>query len=156
MVSWHIVTSAAYKAGSKVDGDMYFLSDTHEIYRGSESFSEAVVMYTDLPVEGIAKNKLYINSTTLEGKIYNGTEWNTVIKPIDSTISTDGENPVNSKAVIAYVAAELSKFTSSDKVISKLTWDSANHILEVTKGSNDTENIVFDGLGVTLSYESAT
>ena len=62
MVSWHIVTSAAYKAGSKVDGDMYFLSDTHEIYRGSESFSEAVVMYTDLPVEAIAKNKLYINN----------------------------------------------------------------------------------------------
>ena len=156
MVSWHIVTSAAYKAGSKVDGDMYFLSDTHEIYRGSESFSEAVVMYTDLPVEGIAKNKLYINSATLEGRIYDGAAWTTVIKPVDSTVATDGENPVNSKAVIAYVAAELAKFTSSDNVISKLTWDSANHLLEVTKGSNDTENIVFNGLGVSLTYEAST
>ena len=107
LMQWHIVTSAVYKAGTPVDGDMYFISDTHEIYRGAVPFTESVVMYTDLPVDGIAKNRLYINSTTLEGKIHDGTEWKTVIRPIDATVTADGINAVSGKAVAAYVAAEL-------------------------------------------------
>ena len=80
LMQWHIVTSAIYKSGTPIDGDMYFISDTHEIYRGSAPYTESVVLYTDLPVEGIARNRLYINSTTLEGKIHDGTEWKTVIR----------------------------------------------------------------------------
>ena len=156
LMQWHIVTSAVYKAGTPVDGDMYFISDTHEIYRGAVPFTESVVMYTDLPVEGIAKNRLYINSTTLEGKIHNGTEWKTVIRPIDATVTADGINAVSGKAVAAYVAAEIAKITSSGDVISKLSWDSAEHMLTVTDGSSATENIVFNGLGVSLNYESST
>ena len=79
-----------------------------------------------------------------------------MINPVDSAVVADGTNPENSKAVIAYVAAELSKFTSSDNVISSLTWDSANYLLEVTKGSSATENILLDGVGVSLTYEAAT
>ena len=156
LMQWHIVTSAVYKAGTPVDGDMYFISDTHEIYRGAVPFTESVVMYTDLPVDGIAKNRLYINSTTLEGKIHDGTEWKTVIRPIDATVTADGINAVSGKAVAAYVAAEIAKITASGDVISKLAWDSAEHMLTVTKGSNETENITFAGLGVNLDYEAAT
>lgn len=156
LMQWHIVTSAIYKSGTPIDGDMYFISDTHEIYRGSAPYTESVVLYTDLPVEGIARNRLYINSTTLEGKIHDGTEWKTVIRPVDSTVTIDGVNAVSGKAVAAYVAAEIAKITSSGDVISKLSWDSAEHMLTVTDGSSATENIVFNGLGVSLNYESST
>ena len=156
MMMWHIVTSAMYHAGTPQDGHMYFLSDTREIYRGAEPFTESVVLYTELPTTSIARNRLYINSTTLEGRIYDGSKWTTVIKPVVDDVTADGTNPVSAKAVAAFVAAEIAKAVGSDGVVSSLSWDSAEHLLTVTKGNKDTETIVFDGLGVTLTYEAAT
>ena len=156
LMSWHFVTSEQYKAGVKSENALYWLSDTHEIYRGETPFTQSVVLYTELPTTSIATNRLYINSTTLEGKIWNGTVWTTVIKPVDSTVTVDGSNPVSGSAVASYVAAEIAKVTSGDGVISSLSWSSADHLLTVTKGSGATEDIVFDGLGVSLTYDSNT
>ena len=156
MIQWHIVDSATYKAGTKIATDLYFLKDSHEIYRGEQSFTESVILYTTLPAEGIATNRLYINSTTLEGKIHNGTEWKTVIKPIDDEVTAEGGNAVTGKAVAAYVAAEIAKVSSSGEVVHTLSWDSAEHILNVAKGDGSSESITFDGLGVSLSYVAST
>ena len=155
LMNWHIVTSAAYHAGTPVASHMYFLSDTREIYRGSEPFTESVILCTEFPTTGIAINRLYVNSATLEGKIYDGSSWTTVIKPIDSTVTVDGTNPVSGKAVAAYVAAEMAKVSTSANTVSSLTWDSAEHLLTVTKGDNSKQNITFDGLGVDLQYTAA-
>lgn len=156
MMNWHIVTSDVYNAGVKIDGDMYFLSDTKEIYRGEESYSESITFFTEVPVTNIAKNRLYINSNTLEGRVWNGTDWKIVVNPISDTVTIDGSSPVSGKAVAAYVAAEIAKITTSSDVISSLSWDSAEHLLTITKGSTDTENIVFNGLGVNLEYSAET
>lgn len=157
LMNWHIVTSAEYAAGVKKDIDLYFLKDTHEIYRGETPFTESVVFYTDnLPTSGIAKNRLYINSTTLEGKAYDGTEWKTVINPVADTVAEDGTTAVSGKAVAAYVSAKLADITASKDVVSKLSWDSAEHILTATKGDNSTQTVLFDGLGVTLTYTAST
>lgn len=157
MIQWHIVDSATFKAGTKIEGDLYFLTDTHEIYRGEESYSESVILYNTLPAEGIAKNRLYINATTLEGKIHNGTEWKQVIKPIDATVTAEGENAVSGKAVAAYVAAELAKVNAATDVVSTITWDAAEHMLTATaKDGKTKQEITFDGLGVSLSYVAAT
>lgn len=155
MMYWHIVTSDVYKAGVKKDQDMYFLSDTHEIYRGEVPFTESVILYTELPTSGIAVNRLYINSTTLEGKIHNGTDWVQVIKPVSDTVTKDGVDPVSSKAVIAYVADEIKKVTGSGDVVTGIAWSDTDHVLTVTKGSTASETITFDGLGVTLNYTAA-
>ena len=157
MISWHIVDSATYKAGVKIEEDLYFLSDTKEIYRGSAPFTEAVRMYTTTPpATGIAVNRLYIDSATLEGKIHDGTSWHTVIRPVKDTVTADDVNPVSSAAVIAYVASQLQQFTGSANVVSSLAWDSDEHILTATKGDSSTQQIVFDGLGVSLSYTTTT
>lgn len=157
MISWHIVDSATYKAGSKIEEDLYFLSDTKEIYRGSVPFTESVIMYDATPpATSIAVNRLYIDSTTLEGKIHDGTSWHTVIRPVKATVTADDPNPVSSAAVIAYVTQKLSEFTGSGSVISSLAWDSDEHILTATKGDSTNQQIVFDGLGVSLSYTSTT
>lgn len=156
MINWYIVSSSEYIAGNKNSDAMYFLNDTHEIYRGAIPFTESVVLYTDLPATGIAVNRLYINSTTLEGKVYNGTEWKTVINPVVDTVTADGTNPVSSKAVAAYVAAEMAKVSAASDVVSSLSWDSAEHLLTITKGDDSTEDIVFDGLGASLNYNSST
>ena len=154
-ISWHIVTSAEFKAGTKVEHDMYFLSDTHEIYRGSNSYTQAITMYTELPAEG-ALGRLYINSTTLEGKMWNGSSWTTVINPVADSVAADGVTPVSGKAVAAYVAAEISKLSNASDTVSALSWDSAEHILTVTKGDASSETITFEGLGVSLQYTAAT
>lgn len=155
LMNWHIVTSAAYKAGTPVDTHMYFLSDTREIYRGSTPFTESVILCTEFPTTSIAINRLYVNSSTLEGKIYDGSTWTTVIKPVEETVTVDGGNPVSGKAVAAYVAAEMAKVSTSANTVSSLTWDSAEHLLTVTKGDSSTQNITFDGLGVDLQYTAA-
>lgn len=155
LMNWHIVTSAAYHAGTAIDSHIYFLSDTHEIYRGSVPFTESVVLCTEFPTTSIAINRLYVNSSTLEGKIYDGSTWTTVIKPVEDTVVVDGGNPVSGKAVAAYVAAEMAKVSSSADTVSSLSWDSAEHLLTVTKGDESTQNITFDGLGVDLQYTAA-
>ena len=160
MISWHIVTSSTYHAGTKLPDGMYFLSDTREIYRGDQPFTESVVMYTgSLPTApAVAINRLYINSTTLEGWVYGGTAigWINVIKAVSDEVQDVAGLPVSGKAVKAYVAAELAKSATAADTVSTLSWDSANHILTVTKGDTSSETITFEGLGVSLNYEAQT
>lgn len=160
MISWHIVTSSTYHAGTKLPDGMYFLSDTREIYRGEQPFTESVVMYTgSLPTApAVAINRLYINSATLEGWVYGGTTvgWINVIKAVSDEVQDVAGLPVSGKAVKAYVAAELAKSATAAGTVSALSWDSANHILTVTKGDASSETITFEGLGVSLSYNAQT
>lgn len=160
MISWHIVTSEMYHAGTKLADGMYFLSDTREIYRGEQPFTESVVMYKDtLPTApAVAVNRLYINSQTLEGWVYQGTAlgWIQVIKPVSDEVKDEAGVPVSGKAVVAYVAAQMAGNSTAAGTVSALGWDSANHILTVTKGDASSETITFDGLGVSLSYDAQT
>ena len=153
MMNWHIVTSAEYAVGVKVDDDLYFLSDTHEIYRGNESYTQSITMYTELPASG-ALNRLYINSTTLEGKIWNGTNWADVLKPIASTISPDGTSPVSGAAVAQYVSAQLQTAIANENVVKNLSYDSAEKLITVTKGDDSSTTLVLNGLGCSLSYSN--
>lgn len=156
MIQWHIVDSATYRAGTKIAGDLYFLKDTKEIYRGEDNFTESVVLYNGTLPTTYALNRLYIDSTTLAGSINDGTGWRSVIKPVEDTVDPASGNPVSAKAVAAYVAAEVAKVSTSGDVINALSWDSAEHILTYTKGDSTTSDITFDGLGVNLSYVSET
>lgn len=160
MISWHIVTSEMYHNGTKLPDGMYFLSDTREIYRGEQPFTESVIMYTgSLPTApAVAINRLYINSTTLEGWVYGGTVagWINVIKAVSDEVQDVAGVPVSGKAVKAFVAAELAKTATAANTVSSLGWDSANHILTINKGDASSETITFDGLGVSLSYDAQT
>lgn len=158
MISWHIVTSSTYHAGTKMPDGMYFLSDTREIYRGDQPFTESVVMYKDTLPTDPAINRLYINSSNLEGWVYGGTVagWINVIKAVSDEVQDVAGLPVSGKAVKAYVAAELAKAATPAGTVSALGWDSANHILTVTKGDASSETITFDGLGVSLKYNNQT
>ena len=60
MMNWHIVTSAEYAAGIKVDDDLYYLSDTQEVYRGTVSYTQSIAMYETTLPSNPALNRLYI------------------------------------------------------------------------------------------------
>lgn len=158
MLNWHIVsTKAEFLTGSPVETDLYFIADTNEIYRGSVSYSQSVKTFTtgNEPTNP-AVNVLYINTDDLSGKIYNGTSWSDVIRPVVDSVTVDGVNPISSKAVISYVAQEIAKITGEGStVVTNVTWDDVNQILDIYKGTAK-ESITLDGLGVSLQLQSGS
>lgn len=122
MLSWYVLTSSAFKSAveaNKVTSDMMiFTSDTHEIYRGTQAYTESTVLFTGTngahPTSTAAVGKLYINSVTLEGWVYNGTSWTQVIKAVATTVNaSDTTQAVSGKAVADYVATEVGKAQSN-------------------------------------------
>lgn len=101
MIKWRIVTKEEYTSGTIKPDDMYFISDTGEIYKGGFLFNGAVETYMgDLPLN-MAKNKLYINLSTFEGKIFDGENVITVTKSVDIIPTVDSINLITSGAVKA-------------------------------------------------------
>lgn len=158
MLTWHYVTSAAYHAASMSDktaDKLFFLSDTKEIYRGTESFTESIILYSTKP-DSPAVGKLYINQTTLEGSIWNGTAWTTVIKPVDSEVTAAGTNPVSGKAVADYVADKISEVTGSDGLVAGVEYVAASQSIKVTMADGTDDTIQLTDLAVGLAYDSTT
>lgn len=157
LMQWHIVSREQYKAGTPVDGNLYFITGENVIYRGTELFTKSMDFYTgELPTNP-APNRIYVNSETLEGKMWNGTEWNQVIRPVDATVTADGANAVTGKAVADYVKTEIEKITGADAaVLTGASWDADNHIFTFAKGTGTPITITLDGVGTKLEYTAAT
>lgn len=159
LLTWHYITSEAYKAASEVDktsDKLFFLSDTKEIYRGTQPFTEAVILYTTEPTVK-AVGKLYINQNTLEGRIWDGSAWTTVIQPVQATITADdASKPVSGKAVADYVAAELAKVTGSDGLVADVEYVKGTNSLKVTMADGTSEEIPMENVAADLTYDKAT
>ena len=131
-MKWHIVDSATFDAGVKKPTDLYFLSDTFEIYRGANLFTQAVSVYeTGKKPTRPAQNRLYFDKTTLEGSYFDGTNWNTVVKPLTDTVTDDGVNPVTGTAVAAYVATKIEEGATSANCVTSVTYDATTHKLTI-------------------------
>lgn len=159
MLSWHIVTRAVYDAASASDKSaekLFFLSDTHEIYRGTENFTESVVVYTTEPTVK-AVGKLYVDATTLEGKIWNGSAWTTVIQPVQAAIvAGDTSKPVSSKAVEDYVADQISAVTGSDGLVASVGYTASTNSIDVTMADGTSDSIPMSNVAADLVYDAAT
>ena len=156
MLSWHIVTKAAYDAGAKSDDSLYFTSDTHEIFKGANNFTEACAVVASDPATP-AQGRLYINSATLEGKIWNGTAWVTVIQPVQAAlIAGDTAKPVSSKAVEDYVADEIAKVTGSGDLVADVAFDGTTNTFTVSMADGTSEEIALNNVAVDLVYDAAT
>lgn len=114
MVKWCLTTSAYYNSlETKEPNFLYFLDDTKEIYRGDVEYTSAVNVVDEYP-EFAAKGKLYVLSSTLETKTWNGTEWKTVAPGV-STVLTDDDvqnGTVTGEAVKAYVGQKVRDIVS--------------------------------------------
>lgn len=158
MLSWHYVTRAAYDAASaaeKTSDKLFFLSDTKEIYRGTEAFTESVILYTSVPTTP-AVGKLYINSTTLEGRVWNGTSWTTVINPVADTVTADGTTAVSGKAVAEFVSEEIAKVTGSSDLVTGVSYTEASKEITVSMADGTEDTVALTGLAVELAYDSTT
>ena len=157
MLNWYYVTKAQYKAATTHSADnLYFLSDTKEIYRGDDLFTQSVIMYTgDLPTTP-AVGQLYINETTLEGKTYTGTAWKTVIKAVSDTVTADGTNPVSGKAVAAYVTDALKTAAAEAQAAFKeVSYSKTTNKLTFTSNDGNTHEVEIDNLPVDLAFDKS-
>ena len=164
MLSWRFVTAAEYYGASKYNDEyLYFLSDTHEIYKGNTPFSEAVIMISDAgdfdgalaAITNPARRKIYMAETTLEGRIYDGNSWKTIIHPVATTVTESETNPVSGAAVAAYVTAKIAEVTGGTGFVKNVAYDKGSHSLTITGGEGQ-PTIELDGFGVEMAYDPAT
>lgn len=160
MLTWHYITRKAFddaEAATKTADKLYFISDTHEIYKGTQLFTESVSLVKEFPAAGGAVGRLYVNSTTLEGKIWNGTAWTPVIHPVQSKLTaTDTAKPVSGKAVADYVTGEIAKVTGSKDLVTGVAYDADGNKLTVTMADTTTTDVPLTGTAVDLVYDAAT
>lgn len=159
MLSWHFVNLETYKAASEAEKSadkLFFISDTGEIYRGTQSFSESVILFTEEPAVK-ATGKLYVNSTTLEGKIWNGTAWQTVIQPVQASLNATNTNqPVSGKAVSDFVAGEINKITNGSQLVKDVEYVAASNSLKVTMADGTNDSVPMTNIAADLVYDKAT
>lgn len=155
-ISWHIVSRDVYNAGTPLDNDLYFITGENVIYRGTELYTKSMEFYTgDLPTNP-SPNRIYVNSTTFEGKSYVDGEWKTIIKALADTVTADGDAGVTGKAVANYVTEKIGEITGSGTVLTGATWDGTEHVLTFDKGDGNNVTITLTGLGTSLSYNGIT
>lgn len=159
MLTWHYITRKAFDDAAeetKTADKLYFISDTHEIYKGTQLFNESVTLVTEFPASGAA-GRLYVDSTTLEGKIWNGTAWTPVIQPVQSTLTaSDTAKPVSGKAVADYVTGEIAKVTGSKDLVTGVAYAADGNKLTVTMADTTTKDVPLTGTAVDLTYDSTT
>lgn len=159
MITWHYITRAAYDsadAASKTADKLFYLSDTGEIYRGTQSFSESVILYTEEPAIK-AVGKLYVNSTTLEGKVWTGSAWKVVVQAAATTLSaTDTMQPVSGKAVSDFVQQQIANVTGSGDLVASVGYTAASNTLTATMADGTSEDIALTNVAADLVYDKAT
>lgn len=157
LVKWVATTKAAYAALATKDAyTLYWLEDTKEIYKGATSYTEAVVFYdTTLPAVGAA-GKMYIENTTLQGSVWTGSAWKTVIEPVSQSVMDGGSattKAVSGAAVKAYVEAQAS--TISAQAVTDMSWDATNKAVKFTKNGVET-SVPLTLLADHVAYDGAT
>ena len=143
MVTFNVCTQAKFNSITAKDPDaLYFTSDTHKIYKGSDLYTGNIKMVPTFPSVG-DEGTLYINSTNLEAKIYSGGAWVQTAKPYTSTVSTEnGDYLPTSAAVISYVQNMLDEIEASlgNSYVSGISYSNTDGEpqLSVSKGGTST------------------
>ena len=113
-LGFHIGTYAEYKAKldatTLIESDFYFTTDTKEMFIGSNKYCEPYSIVETFPESGQVQGIIYINETTYEARVWDGTQWQTVSPAIVETIATETTNDdavPTVGAVKAYVTGQI-------------------------------------------------
>lgn len=161
MIKWYLANKQAdYAALAEKNAEgLYFIKDTGEIYLGEQSYTQSVIFYgtgttpETRPEKG-AFGKLYIDITTLQGFVWNGTEYKEVIKAVENAVDANTDNPVSAKAVKTYVDNLVG--TGTADCIKTVAWDESNVQLKVTKKDESVVNVPLTKIATVLEYDGGT
>ena len=156
MIKWVVTTSDVYRGLQDKDiNALYFLKDTQEIYKGTQSFTQSSELVPNFPPKG-AQGRIYIHENTLEGRVWVNDNWKTVIHPIAESL-TEGvreTKAVSGEAVKTYVKEHVSAAIADN--VNNITFDKISKQLtyETVDGSSNTVDI--DGFLTGAKYNPKT
>lgn len=131
-VKFFILTSAQYAAmDPKDDGTLYFVSDQNRIYKGTVPYSHPIELVDEFPATGLV-GTLYVNTSTKEGKAWNGSAWVTVQLAVSTTLDDSDEAIPTSKAVKEYVDGAVENIVAGGGAVTDVTY--ADKTITVKKG----------------------
>lgn len=156
MISFYTTTSAAYAALTpKNNESLYFLTDTHQVYRGAVLYTGSIQLVTAFPSKG-AEGTLYIISSTLEGRIWEANAWKVAVKGYTEKITSTSLDLPTSKAVTEYIATAISTAIESAPHVKDVTYSNVDNerILTIVKGDETTKKISLTDLITTVAYDA--
>lgn len=89
--------------------DLYFISDENVFYKGAVRMSDPVALVAEFPATG-AQGRIYVNTTTLEAKVYIGSAWTTIAYGKVTSITSESTNTTvpTAQAVYDFVTTAIS------------------------------------------------
>lgn len=151
-VKFFILTSAQYSAiETKDDGALYFLSDKNRIFKGSVPYTHPIELVTEFPATGLV-GTLYVNTTTKEGKAWNGTSWITVQLAVSTSVADNDTTLPTGRAVKNFVENALDGFVNG------ATFDGASGLLSLAtpSGTPIEINLPVEQFLAAASYDADT
>ena len=106
-----MVQKANYdKLTTKDANTLYFITDTRQIFKGTDEYTKSCKLVSALPASGQIQGLLYIRMTDYTFHIWNGTEFVQLNRPIVTEIpnaDASDDNLPTTKAVADYVNAKI-------------------------------------------------
>lgn len=142
---------------------LYFCSDTRNIYKGEELYTDGVRAVTARPSTPAVGVFYYI--TDIEGskklEFYNGTTWTTVVPEIVDTIDNKVTNDqlATAKSVYDFVMEVIDSIISLEVVITNVDAGTDSGTIKINKGvNNEAEPITITVPGVVIdpTYDAET
>lgn len=131
--------------------DLYFITDTKQLYVGEDLYTGQVLFITDFP-EAPSQGIIYVNSTTHETKVWDGTKWNVMVPAISDTLNqaTVDTDLVTAKAIKDYVTG------ITNNAITDVAYDNTNQKFTVTFADTNTTEILLKNLITGAAYNGET
>lgn len=141
---------------TKDPNTMYFISDLHCIYIRNTLYSgrhEIVSADPASPEMGV----VYINSSTLEAKVYTGSGYNIISKGFVTKISDSADNSVmpTAKAVADYVSDRIASVAGGSGIFVSSIAVNDNGTMTVSKG-DESSTVTITNMVYNPSYNSET
>lgn len=153
-VNFHVLTRSAYNAlATKEAGTLYFLSDEHAIYRGTENYSDEIDIVTTMPaVADAVPRKVYIEASTMAIKAtIDNINW-IVASPGYLTDDANWADAASDKlATIGLIKKALSEATGVDFT---LTFDSTTGV--ISAGEGEGKSATLTGVAHNPTYAADT
>ena len=137
-------------AGNVSANDLYFITDTKQIYVGEDLYTGQVQFTEEFP-EQPSQGIIYVNSQTHETKVWNGTDWAVMVPAIKSDIATAADTDlVNAKAIRDY----LTEITT--EAIMGVDYDADAQKFTITYANATTSDIELKNLITGAAYDAET
>ena len=143
--------TALQTAGKIDENDLYFVTDNKQLYVGNDLYTGQVTFVIDFP-ENPSQGIIYVNGTTHETKVWDGTKWNVMVPPIVDTITTATADTdlASVKAIKDYLTEQI------NDVVIDITYAEDAQKFVVTYGNLDTTELLLKNLIIGAVYDGTT